>query len=127
MDLNDLSAKELAQVDAICLDYERRLRAGERLSIDDIVSAQGGALAEVLRNELHAIETELAQQQAPPLAVPFETPTKPASGSSISKRDTVSEGFTSSETVGGLPTVGATIGPYLITGELGRGRYGRCL
>lgn len=59
MKLSDLSAQELARIDAICLDFESRLRNGSDEAIDEIVSRLGGDSAGLLRQELEAVRDEV--------------------------------------------------------------------
>ena len=58
MNLNELSAKELARIDAICLEYEERLREGTADPIEIIVAEFGGKHAAILKAELEAIASE---------------------------------------------------------------------
>lgn len=89
MKLSDLPARELARLDAVCLDYESRLReklrsqsgpsgqgnpAGRRpradsdtttkVDIDSLVDRYGGDHAALLRAELEAIQTEIQSELA---------------------------------------------------------------
>ena len=61
MDLNDLTATELARLDAICLDYEQALRNGNAPSIESVVEAKAGKHADILRNELIAVRDEISK------------------------------------------------------------------
>ncbi len=101
MSLDDLSASELARIDAVCLRYEADLRQGLSPSIEALVAQHGGASSEVLRDELESVRDELA------LASKSELP----SGASP-------------EVKVKLPTIGMSIGPYRIDELLGRGGMG---
>ncbi len=107
MDLNDLTANELARLDAICLDYEQALRSGDAPSIDDLVSAHGGSSAELLRKELIAVRDEISTEptERPHSAFSFTTHAIPVSNATPE-------------------AVGRKIGPYLITCVLGQGGMG---
>lgn len=67
MNLSDLPARELARLDAVCLEYEfslRQVAAGEPApsdlnSIQSLVERHGGEHAELLRSELEAIRAEI--------------------------------------------------------------------
>ncbi|EMI18161.1 hypothetical protein RMSM_04911 [Rhodopirellula maiorica SM1] len=61
MDLNDLTATELARLDAICLDYEKALRNGNAPSIESVIETQAGKHAEILRSELIAVRDEISK------------------------------------------------------------------
>ncbi len=75
MEFSDLSARELARIDAICLEFESRLREGEGDSIDQIVAQRGGGSAELLRRELEAVRAEVEQDfRAETLFAPFGIP-----------------------------------------------------
>ena len=74
MRLDNLSAQELARIDAICLDYESKLREGIDVSLSGLVDRYGGRHAELLRSELKAIHEEVQQEMNPPeIIVPFQT------------------------------------------------------
>ena len=74
MSLDNLSAQELARIDAICLDYESKLREGIDVSLSGLVDRYGGRHAELLRSELKAIHEEVQQEMNPPeIIVPFQT------------------------------------------------------
>lgn len=81
MNLNELSAKELARIDAICLKFEALLRAGKVESIDAIVERLGGKHADILRAELEAVYAEVHK---PTPAKP--TPAKPKSAPASPQR-----------------------------------------
>ncbi|MCC9654988.1 protein kinase domain-containing protein [Rhodopirellula halodulae] len=79
MNLSDLPARELARLDAVCLEYESALRqqndgaasVSESTDIDSLVARHGGEHADLLRNELRAIQAEIegeSDDAAPPLS-----------------------------------------------------------
>ncbi|TWU21044.1 Serine/threonine-protein kinase PknA [Novipirellula galeiformis] len=108
MDMNDLTAIELARLDAICLDYECALRAGNASSIDSVVEKQGGKYADLLRSELIAVRDEIAHAASAAQETTFSTfatPSVPA--------DTKSS-----------LAMGDQIGPYVLTNVLGQGGMG---
>ncbi len=80
MNINDLSAKELAKIDAICLQYETDLRQNRAPSIDSIVQHVGGAHSDILRTELSAVKSEVENADASrtradtPIRAPFQIP-----------------------------------------------------
>src|SRR6056297_1504274 len=59
MELSDLTARELARIDAICLEFESGLRQGREESIEEVVSSRGGDSSDLLRRELEAIRAEV--------------------------------------------------------------------
>ena len=59
MSLSDLSANELARIDAICLEYESRFRGGNPPDISELVARHKGVHADVLRGELEVVRQEL--------------------------------------------------------------------
>ena len=72
MKLSDLSAQELARIDAICLDFESRLRDGSDEAIDEIVTRLGGDSAGLLRQELEAVRAEVeTSRRGETLFAPF--------------------------------------------------------
>ncbi len=108
MDLNDLTATELARLDAICLDYEQALRNGNAPSIESVVEAKAGKHADILRNELIAVRDEISKADSTNparSAFAFTTHAIPVSGSSPE-------------------SIGRKIGPYLISRILGQGGMG---
>ncbi len=119
MNLNDLSARELARLDSICLDFERRLRAGKEVSIEQIVREHGGPQADLLRRELIAIQTEIQQSEAQRHApLPFAAASVPTPDNSD---DEVMTQVIDQTAPGGQDI---SIGPYRITGRLGHGGMG---
>ena len=105
MSLDELSASELARIDAICLQYETNLRNGQTPDISEIVARQGGENAEVLRHELELVFEELENSPADPAE------TEVGSGGNY---------FGPVE----LPTAGVKIGRYVVEDMLGRGGMG---
>ncbi|MGB7347120.1 MAG: protein kinase [Pirellulaceae bacterium] len=75
MNIDDLSATELAKLDAICLQYETDLRKGRAPSIDTIVQHIGGDHSDVLRAELNAVKREIESPvEASAIKPPFQIP-----------------------------------------------------
>jgi serine/threonine protein kinase len=108
MNLDDLSASELARIDAICMDYESRYRSGEAPAISDLVADQGGEHADLLRTELELVREELLDSMTGGASA--ETKAGP----------TTSAYFDPVE----LPREGTEIGPYVVQKLLGRGGMG---
>ncbi len=163
MKLSDLPARELARLDAICLEYESRareaLRAGGDLNllseeIDPLVERYGGEHTPLLRAELRAILAELEREMVDPSGAKSSSKSSttsndqadstthaksPAADSGLPNQPTPAdvhgaptEAIQSpsprlnelDETPGDLPSLGDTIGPYLLTSILGRGGMG---
>ncbi|TWT83900.1 Serine/threonine-protein kinase PknA [Planctomycetes bacterium CA13] len=103
--MGDISASELARLDAVCLEYETALRRGEEVSISDIVAEHGGESSHWLRRELEAVRGEIIE------------------GNPISGHETLfaSERNTSMPK---LPSEGSQIGPYRVERLLDRGGMG---
>lgn len=108
MNLNDLSAAELAQIDSVCLEFESALRQGDDSAagpqaVDRFVRDQPAKIADLLRDELIAVrdevQSELARQRDLPL--PF------AGDSGGSSTETPARGSSSSPG----KSWGVTIGP----------------
>ncbi len=123
MSLSDLPASELARIDAVCLEYESKLRLGENPSIADLIARHGGTNHEILKRELELVQEELSRESRSPFG-----------GIADSGRSESAEG---EETIAGgppvaaplpltgeLPSPGTRIGPYVISRELGRGGMG---
>ena len=108
MSLKDLSSSDLARIDAICLDYESDYRQGKTPDIEAIVAEKGGNLAAELRQELELVREELASSIIEPSGIDTDPGPPP-------------EQYFSPI---GLPKPGATIGPYVIGAQLGRGGMG---
>ncbi|KAA5539878.1 serine/threonine protein kinase [Roseiconus nitratireducens] len=99
MNLDQLSAAELAVIDAVCLDFEQRLRSGRRVSVESVITSflesssatDRGTLAEPLRQELIAVERELdsaeiqTEFQSQPVRTPFQPRTRPPGGDESGK------------------------------------------
>ena len=74
MQLNDLSARELALIDSVCLEFETALRDGKPMDVDTAVAlyrteypgAPSADHVRFLEQELRAIEDELASANQPP-------------------------------------------------------------
>ncbi|MCO8122983.1 serine/threonine protein kinase [Stieleria sp. TO1_6] len=69
MKLDDLSAKELAVIDTVCLKFEQSINAGSPMTVDDAValfetqtSGPQPEQVELIRQELLAIEDELRRK-----------------------------------------------------------------
>lgn len=99
MDLSNLPASELARLDAVCLDFESRLRKGEAISIAEWVSQHGGDNAAWLQRELESITEELKLDTTQPKPSGYFAPAE-------------------------LPKSGDQIGPYVIGDLVGRGGMG---
>ena len=73
MDLNELSAQELAKIDNICLAFESSLRSGKAIAIDDVVAKVNGKYSDLLRRELAAVQHEVNQElNAESIHAPFQ-------------------------------------------------------
>lgn len=108
MSLKDLSSSDLARIDAICLDYESDFRQGKTPDIEAIVAQKGGNLAAELRQELELVREELASSLIEPSGIDTDPGHPPE------------HYFTPI----GLPKPGASIGPYVVGGQIGRGGMG---
>lgn len=150
MDLNKLSAQELARLDAICLEFESDLRRGKQVSIKEIVRQHGGKNAKILLAELKAIEREVGQESKIP--VPFsandvkDSPAANKDQRSLSNPiadsneqpltiDSIRHnGFDTDVSAASaratrvdmetFPAPGTRLGPYLISQEIGKGGMG---
>jgi serine/threonine protein kinase len=112
--LEDLSAIELARIDAVCLDFEAELRNGQSPSIEQWVSRFEGIHGDVLRRELQLVLAELTGSPEPRL-IPFG---QPSTHGSAQYSNTIASAAVQ------LPTVGSEIDRYLIVQEIGRGGMG---
>lgn len=153
MSLSELSAQQLAKLDAVCLKYESDLRRGKEPAIEDVISNSGVDHVELLRKELEAIAQEVQREQSGTrFKQPFSTPnsltpeatpspeTGPAPKISASRETPPSgEAGLSPETIEvdnnqvyerpsaaspTLPDIGTMVGPYKLVGELGHGGMG---
>lgn len=61
MELGHLSASELREIDTICLTFERSLREGNVLSVEQAVAPYQGDHLSLLIEELQAIQAEIEQ------------------------------------------------------------------
>jgi serine/threonine protein kinase len=109
MSLSDLPAAELARIDAICWDYETRFRRGQPPSIAELVAAQGGQHAELLRRELELVRQELTGS----LASRSPHSTETVCGAPLHPLPPAR-----------LPASGTRMGHYLVAEVLGRGGMG---
>lgn len=147
MELSDLPARELARLDAVCLEFESRLRESLHASladgvscrsfaveIDSVVDDYGGEHASLLRRELDAIAEELHREQVGraangrPSKVKANNSTVPTGGGDAPTHAALTqaldtESISDTDSVS-LPTLGDRIGPYFITSVLGRGGMG---
>ncbi|MDG2220544.1 MAG: protein kinase, partial [Rubripirellula sp.] len=110
MNFDDLPASELTRIDAVCMDFENRLRTGELLDIDVLVQEHGGPHTELLQRELQLVRDEVENKVT-------ELP------------KTVSDALLASSQEAAapeplMPTANTAIGPFLIQGLIGRGGMG---
>ncbi len=142
MELSDLPARELARLDAICLEFESRLREslhaplgtgvdGQHLSdrIETLVENFGGKHAVLLRRELDAIARELEREKRnKELVEANPQSTVPVNEGKIATHAALTQVLESETATDhsplSLPTLGDRIGPYFITSVLGRGGMG---
>ncbi|TWT65352.1 protein kinase domain-containing protein [Allorhodopirellula solitaria] len=138
MELSDLPARELARIDAICLEFESRLReslheGADALQVSDRVDAlvenYGGEHGAILRRELEAISHELQRQHDTHLTTPSPNKsTVPLDEGDIATHAAptppLDPGSSSETTAVKLPTLADRIGPYSIISVLGRGGMG---
>ena len=121
MSLNDLSAQELARIDAICLQYESDLRKGNAVSLEEIVEQLGGENANVLRDELDAIRREVEgaiNRSSSEVVTPFQVVTQePGTEATRSKNMGVTEEIQ-------FPKIGDHVGPYTLRSVIGHGGMG---
>ena len=154
MNLSDLPARELARLDAVCLDFETRVRdalrqtsspeeaseASAAIDIEPMIQRFGGEHADLLRAELVAIRDEVQTESqvgtstpsnttalsTPNLASDFHPPIQLLDSDSTPNAAS-KQNFELAEmalTEDGLPKLGTEIGPYLLTSVLGRGGMG---
>lgn len=112
MNLDDLSASELAFIDSVCLDYESQYRRGNAPDIADVVSQHAGPLAEPLRRELELVREEL-QSDATIAGTAIGTKAGTATGTA----STIVDSFR-------VPDPGTELGPYIVGETIGRGGMG---
>jgi serine/threonine protein kinase/tetratricopeptide (TPR) repeat protein len=146
MKLSDLPARELARLDAICLEYESRLRtalqsggdtARVESEINTLVERYGGQHAPLLRAELEGILQELKRNpHVDAASVGVAGGVSQANGTEQQRDPATPEDVHSAPTQAieqptplaaspdKLPRLGDTIGPYTITDVLGRGGMG---
>ena len=148
MDVSKLSAQELAVLDAVCLEFESLLREGRTVSIDELVRRHGGQHADVLREELLAIETEIREENdiSPPFGLTrnrSDDSTFPDADSprrsdrtnskfasehvapptmTLRSPDQKNPANTNEASV--LPVLGQNLGPYRLESKLGKGGMG---
>ena len=124
MGLDKLSAKQLAKIDKICLEYEAALRRGVEQSVETFVASVEGELAQILREELEGIQAEVQQAQNPDSIV---TPFQSSNVGSAEAANHSENSVTQSTLAGVSPFVPINrdqIGPYEVLGEIGRGGMG---
>ncbi len=140
MELSDLPARELARLDAICLEFESQLRESQDeradseqldVEIDNLVDHYGGEYEALLRRELDAIAQELqcdrasinrrAKADTHKTTVPAGAADEPTHAALTQALDDLP---TSESDPVALPTLGDRIGPHFITSVLGRGGMG---
>jgi len=109
MSLLNLSAAELARIDAVCLRFEAELRSGQGARIEAMLAANPDVDAVVLREELEAIQAELAAGET-------SAPHAPAGND---------ESRNSKEPGESIFRPGVHLGPYKIDSLIGRGGMGR--
>ena len=133
MDLNDLSAQELAKIDNICLAFESSLRSGKAIAIDDVVAKVNGKYSDLLRRELAAVQHEVNQElNAESIHAPFQDHGDANLAGSV--HGAVTAGFfgasdarqmrKSDSDKSMLPSPGHRLGPYVIVEKIGRGGMG---
>ncbi|MEM9365936.1 MAG: protein kinase [Planctomycetota bacterium] len=138
MNLEDLPASEIARIDAVCLEYEVKLRDGDADFasdewVDHLVRKHGGQNGDVLRAELLAVRAEVSgpadmpnalrgNTDTPPLEDPTLAMSSPPEAPSADETSAVPD--VASQTDTPLPSVGETVGPYSLTGILGQGGMG---
>ena len=129
MNLNELSVKELARIDGICLEYEDKLRQGTADAIDDVVAKFGGKHAAIPKAELEAVALEISATEQLTHA-PFGAEAGKESVRSFASPKLKPRGpsklpdVTQGNPTAAPPTSGRMVGPYLLGDVLGRGGMG---
>ncbi|TWT87819.1 protein kinase domain-containing protein [Neorhodopirellula pilleata] len=149
MKLSDLPARELARLDAVCLDFESKLRdslqssrastdptgsadptprldaKATSIDIDSLVNRYGGEHAALLRTELQAIRAEVESELAGRHAVTEVIAASSENARPLTTPRSPATAVSDSELIAdGLPALGTKMGPYLLTSVLGRGGMG---
>ena len=106
MNLNDLPANELSRIDAVCMEYENRLRTGDKPDIESLVGDYRGEHAALLRRELELVRDEIASEIA------------------STESGLASQAEASDDSNPPLIEVNTSVGHFLIGDVIGRGGMG---